>query len=62
MDFVLILVFYASTFAKGAGVAMTSIPFHSQAECEAAGVAAKKLETSFKSINYVCVTRTKEKA
>jgi hypothetical protein len=57
MDFVLILVFYSSTF-----MAMTSVPFHSQAECEAAGVAAKKLETSFKSINYVCVARTKEKA
>ncbi len=60
IEFVLILAFYASTFAKGDSVASTTIPFSSLSDCERAGQLARKLETSFKSINFVCAERRKE--
>jgi hypothetical protein len=59
MEFILILVFYAGMLAKGDSMAMISIPFNSQAECQAAGEGAKKLETTYKTVNYVCVPRSR---
>ena len=59
MEYVLILAFYAGTLSGGDSVSLATITFQSSVECEAAGVASKKLETLKKSFTFVCVPRRK---
>lgn len=53
---ILILVFYAGTWAKGDSVSMVQVPgFKTEQNCMAEGNKAKKLETPYKSLNFVCL-------
>jgi hypothetical protein len=57
MEWILILVIYASTLSRSDSVAITTIAFNTSAECETAGKLARELETSFKSTKYICAQR-----
>jgi hypothetical protein len=58
MEWVLILTFYASTLPGRGAVAMISVGgFLQEVQCLKAGNEAKKLESTMKSVSFVCITR-----
>ena len=61
LTFALILFAHVGVMGQGNSNAITTLPgFTSEAECRAAGDAAKKLVSgTVKEISYVCVKQTK---
>jgi hypothetical protein len=59
IEYILIIAFYAGTFADTDSVSIESVNgFSTKAECQTAGTKTKEFATIHKEVKYVCVERT----